>query len=195
MVAWIRVSAIQLECFGICALKKIGNLLSKLLKIDALTTAQHRGKFARLYVKLDLSKPLKAFVQINNEWYNIEYEGLLDICYLCGKYGHKRENCELKADVSAPNIGEGSTKGQNPTGPDAEMGQVDSVDTMEELRGPWMIVQPCRKSKVVVKYGGSKVSGGQSQGSRFEKLRQVRENFGDVEASGHGGDKQAIMPT
>lgn len=62
MVAWIHVSAIQLECFGICALKKIVNLLSKLLKIDALTIAQHRGKFTRLCVKLDLSKPLKAFV-------------------------------------------------------------------------------------------------------------------------------------
>lgn len=36
MAAWIRVSAIQLECFDVWALKRIGNLLGKLLKIDAL---------------------------------------------------------------------------------------------------------------------------------------------------------------
>ncbi|CAL2260727.1 unnamed protein product [Prunus armeniaca] len=96
MAAWIRVSAIQLECFDVWALKRIGNLLGKLLKIDALTTAQNKGKFARLCVELDLTKPLEAFIQINQVWYNIEYEGLPDICYLCGHYGHKREHCTLK---------------------------------------------------------------------------------------------------
>ncbi|XP_021825377.1 uncharacterized protein LOC110766368 [Prunus avium] len=52
----------------------IGNLLGKLLKIDSLTTAQNCGKFARLCVELDLTKPLEAFVQINQNWNNIEYE-------------------------------------------------------------------------------------------------------------------------
>ncbi|KAL6284381.1 hypothetical protein ACE6H2_015310 [Prunus campanulata] len=65
MVAWIRVSALQLECFDVWSLKRIGNLLGKLLKIDSLTTSQNRGKFARLCVELDLTKPLEAFVQIN----------------------------------------------------------------------------------------------------------------------------------
>ncbi|XP_021823959.1 uncharacterized protein LOC110765193 isoform X1 [Prunus avium] len=95
MAAWVRVSAIQLECFDVWALKRIGNLLGRLLKIDALTTSQNRGKFARLCVELDLTKPLEAFIQINQTWYNIEYEGLPEICFLCGRYGHKRENCEM----------------------------------------------------------------------------------------------------
>ncbi|CAL8087012.1 unnamed protein product [Prunus armeniaca] len=47
------------------SLKRIGNLLGKLLKIDTLTTTQNRGKFARLCVELDLTKPLEAFIQIN----------------------------------------------------------------------------------------------------------------------------------
>lgn len=67
MAAWIHVSALQLECFYVQALKRIGNLLGKLLKIDSLTTAQ-----------------------INQTWYIIKYEGLPNICYLCGRYGHKR---------------------------------------------------------------------------------------------------------
>lgn len=34
MATWIRISAIQLGCFDVWALKRIGNLLGKLLKID-----------------------------------------------------------------------------------------------------------------------------------------------------------------
>lgn len=98
---WIRVSAIQLECFDVWALKRIGNLLGKMLKIDALTTSQNRGKFARLCVELDLTKPLDAFVQINENLYNIEYERLPEICYLCGHYGHKRKICNLQTEKQA----------------------------------------------------------------------------------------------
>ncbi|CAL2266824.1 unnamed protein product [Prunus armeniaca] len=65
MAVWLRVSAIQVECFDVWSLKRVGNLLGKLLKIDSLTTAQNRGKFAQLFVELDLTKPLDALVQIN----------------------------------------------------------------------------------------------------------------------------------
>ncbi|CAL2237758.1 unnamed protein product [Prunus armeniaca] len=44
ITAWIRVSALQLECFDVRSLKRIGNLLGKLLKIDSLTTSQNRGR-------------------------------------------------------------------------------------------------------------------------------------------------------
>ncbi|CAL8998469.1 unnamed protein product, partial [Prunus brigantina] len=58
-------------------------------------------------ISRDLTKPLEAFVQINQTWYNIEYEGLPDICYLCGRYGHKRDSCEIKAPGHADSVGEG----------------------------------------------------------------------------------------
>ncbi|CAL8157860.1 unnamed protein product [Prunus armeniaca] len=38
-----QVSALQLECFNVWSLKRIGNLLGKLLKIDSLTTSQNRA--------------------------------------------------------------------------------------------------------------------------------------------------------
>ncbi|CAL9004982.1 unnamed protein product [Prunus brigantina] len=60
-------------------------------------------------IRLECFDPLEAFVQINQEWYNIEYEGLLDICYLCGRYGHKREHCEKRNSIPAPVPGEGQS--------------------------------------------------------------------------------------
>ncbi|CAL8988596.1 unnamed protein product, partial [Prunus brigantina] len=93
-------------------------------------------------VELDLTKPLEAFVQINQEWYNIEYEGLLDICYLCGQYGHKREHCEKRNSIPAPVPGEGqSSVAEDVLGGDVVM---NSEDLLENLRGPWMNV-PARR--------------------------------------------------
>ncbi|CAL2248920.1 unnamed protein product [Prunus armeniaca] len=176
MVAWIRVSAIQLECFDVWALKRIGNLLRKLLKIDALTTSQNRGKFARLCVELDLSRPLEAFVQINNVWYNVEYEGLLDICYMCGRYGHKREHCDVPHAASVDKIGDGSNLGDDGlVGGDIVMGKEGNAG-IENLRGPWMNVPARQRPKGVTQEVGGK--GGRNTGSRFDVLRHVGENFG-----------------
>ncbi|KAI5322642.1 hypothetical protein L3X38_031714 [Prunus dulcis] len=122
MAPWIRVSAIQLECFDVWALKRIRNLLGNLLKIDALTTAQNMGKFARLCVELDLTKPLEAFIQINPVWYNIEYEGLPDICYLCGHYGHKKEHYTLKEKFASDRPGAESSTAGLEVGADIIMG-------------------------------------------------------------------------
>ncbi|CAL9017859.1 unnamed protein product, partial [Prunus brigantina] len=179
MAAWIRVSAIQLECFDVWSLKRIGNLLGKLLKIDSLTTSQNRGKFARLCVELDLTKPLDAFVQINQNWYNIEYEGLPDICYLCGMYGHKREHCSLKEQrVEALGEEHPVVGGQVNLGSGSmEPIQVDT-DLDHSLRGPWMNVAPRRRPKTNDKSDGKRESGAKAKGSRFDALRMVSEKFG-----------------
>ncbi|CAL2231442.1 unnamed protein product [Prunus armeniaca] len=195
MAAWIRVAAIQLECFDVWSLKRIGNLVGKLLKIDSLTTSQNRGKFARLCVELDLTKPLEAFVQINQHWYNIEYEGLLEICYMCGKYGQKREVCPLRAEVQYEKtpempIKEGSVDMNTDSG--------DEVNKLKDwdsgLRGPWMNVQPRRKYKTNFKDGGGKNAGGTSKGSRFDALRQVGEDFGR-DVNGLGGEPSLSFKT
>ncbi|CAL8159840.1 unnamed protein product [Prunus armeniaca] len=161
------------------ALKRIGDLLGKLLKIDSLTTAQNMGKFAHLCVELDLTKPIKAFVQVNQTWYNIEYESLLDICYLCGMYGHKRDSCEMKAPGYADSVGEGHVPNEGVgTSSDVAM-EKDGVDgLMGGLRGPWMNVSARRKPKVVAANKGSKGSGNRNRGSMFDALRKVGENFG-----------------
>ncbi|VVA30307.1 PREDICTED: At4g02000 [Prunus dulcis] len=165
MAAWIRVVAIQLECFDVWSLKRIGNL--------------NQGEFAHLYVELDLTKPLEAFVQINQHWYNIEYEGLSEIYYMCGRYGHKREVCSLRVEVQLEKtpkvpIEEGSMAMNINFG--------DWVNKLQDwdsrLRGPWMNVQPRRKYKTNFKDGGGKSSSGTSKGSIFDPLRQVGEDFG-----------------
>ncbi|CAL8098739.1 unnamed protein product [Prunus armeniaca] len=171
MAEWIRVSAIHLECFDVWELKRISNLLGKLLKTNALTISHNRGKFAKMCVELDLTKPLEAFVQINQEWYNIEYEGLPDVCYLCGRYGHKREHCEKRNSIPAA---------------------VPSEDLLENLRGPWMNVPARRRPKAMHKDQGGRNNGLRAKGSRFDALHDVSEKFGQEELIGNGADGQSV---
>ncbi|CAL2260806.1 unnamed protein product [Prunus armeniaca] len=182
MAAWIRVFALQLECFNVWSLKRIGNLLGKLLKMDSLTTSQNWGKFARLCVELDLTQPLEAFVQINQNWYTVEYEGLPEICFLCGKYGHKRKACDMKAVNSMESNAWGSDEGgMNYMATDS--GTKDAKDMLAEsgLRGSWMIVQPRRNVKAPFRDGNGKGYDDQAKGSRFAALRQVNDDFGRAE--------------
>lgn len=95
MAVWIRISSIQMEYSNVWVMKMISNILGKLLKININTNSHSRGKFARIFVEIDLTKPLEAFIQINNVWYNLEYKGMPKICFKCGRYGHKRETCDL----------------------------------------------------------------------------------------------------
>ncbi|CAL2228834.1 unnamed protein product [Prunus armeniaca] len=156
MAAWLRVSAIQLECFDVWSLKRI-----------------------------DLTKPLEAFVQINQNWYNIEYEGLPDICYHCGRYGHKRENCELRVKVPA------DVNTESIVGDDSDKMKTDSAgasvnnDPLADsgLRGPWMNVQSCKRSKPDFKAYGGKGSSAKVKVSRFDALRNLSDNFGRDEVA------------
>ncbi|KAL8129706.1 hypothetical protein V2J09_018861 [Rumex salicifolius] len=54
-----------------------------------------RGKFARICVVLDLSKPLRGAILVNGEVILVEYEGLPEICIKCGRCGHMAERCAL----------------------------------------------------------------------------------------------------
>ncbi|KAL8160268.1 LOW QUALITY PROTEIN: hypothetical protein V2J09_001805 [Rumex salicifolius] len=61
------------------------------IKVDKKTLFANRGRFARVCVELDLSKPLKGDVFINGDPFM--YEGLHSICFHCGKFGHFQPNC------------------------------------------------------------------------------------------------------
>lgn len=57
------------------------------IKIDYNTLKVSRGKFVRVCVEIDLSKPMVGRVCMEGKWYRIEYEGLHIICSHGGCYG------------------------------------------------------------------------------------------------------------
>ncbi|KAL8171436.1 hypothetical protein V2J09_023240 [Rumex salicifolius] len=73
--------------------------------VDMATLKFERGKFARICIEVNLSKPLKGSLTINDTRYFVTYEGLNTICSHCGIYGHLAANCSKKRVSSNGEIG------------------------------------------------------------------------------------------
>ncbi|XP_017635607.1 uncharacterized protein LOC108477588 [Gossypium arboreum] len=93
IVVWMRMSGLPYRYYNKKLLRIIARTLEKVVKVNYNTTKSRREKFARFAIVVDLMKPLKAFVGINNVPFCFQCEGLPLICYKYGCYGHLQERC------------------------------------------------------------------------------------------------------
>ncbi|KAL4294558.1 hypothetical protein AHAS_Ahas18G0240100 [Arachis hypogaea] len=75
-----------------------GSTIGSMLKIDRTMSIHSRGKFARIFVEINLSKQLVLRISVLESILNIEYKGLHIICFRCRKYSHKSEVCSKMLD-------------------------------------------------------------------------------------------------
>lgn len=69
-----------------------------------------RGKYARLCIQIDLTKPLLAMFSIKYRHYKVEYACLHLLCLTCGKFGHYTEECMEKHQVLIEGVAQGRNK-------------------------------------------------------------------------------------
>ncbi|KAL4294500.1 hypothetical protein AHAS_Ahas18G0234300 [Arachis hypogaea] len=93
IAAWIRIPNLPIELYNHRFLWRVGSTIGTMLKIDRATSMYSRGRFARICVKIDLTKKLVPKISVLGSILNIEYEGLHLICFKCGLYGHRSEQC------------------------------------------------------------------------------------------------------
>lgn len=90
------------------------------VKIDINTRLTTRGRFARVCVEIDLTKPLVAQFWLDQRWHSMEYEGIHTICFACGRYGHRTEHCRDKSNAATKmniDTANGATPTNNATVP------------------------------------------------------------------------------
>lgn len=93
LIVWVRITGLHVGRFEPHRIKRIGDLLGPTHRVDTRITSKARGKFARICVELDLTKPLDAYVEVEDEWHQLQYEGIHLICFQCGHYGHEQSQC------------------------------------------------------------------------------------------------------
>lgn len=90
---WVRFSNIPVTFYHRSILMGIAKGLGKPIRVDLTTLNFERARFARVCVEVNLKKPLKGTIVVNEERYYVSYEGLPNICSLCGLYGHLVHQC------------------------------------------------------------------------------------------------------
>ncbi|CAL1374354.1 unnamed protein product [Linum trigynum] len=138
VVAWIQLPELPVHFYHREVLFALGNLIGRTVKLDYHTENMERGKFARIAVELDMTKPLATRIRLDGFWQPVLYENLPEICFECGRIGHTEESCSRRMCNSA-----------NTTPPDANpLCSVEESSPSSESPagyGPWM--QVTRKSK------------------------------------------------
>ncbi|CAL8115939.1 unnamed protein product [Prunus armeniaca] len=161
MTAWVRINGLNVEYFRPDVMGKIGNLIGHTVKVDALTMSQARGKFARICVELDLSKPLVPFIEVEGRSYDVVYEGIKLVCFECGYYGHGRDNCPviLKAKAQAAETENAKDMEVNTPAKEDDLEAFSPKKVGEgsstKLHGQWMLLQQKNFKKKFQKEQGS----------------------------------------
>ncbi|KAI9075009.1 hypothetical protein K1719_043059 [Acacia pycnantha] len=158
-------------------------MIRKMIKVDRSTSIYDKGGFARICVEIDLKKPLTPTYTVFGEERNIIYEGLHNVCFTCGMYGHQKSACPTTEDQR-------TTSGQDQSKPDAGPAGVDvtAKETIPEAGtdgGVRLDKERCDGSSGDQKAvsnpdsgGGSLVTGGdESDESPFGKIRILRRDF------------------
>ncbi|KAI9076290.1 hypothetical protein K1719_041715 [Acacia pycnantha] len=188
IAAWVRLPDVLFEFYNVESLRRLGNMIGKMIKVDRSTSIYDKGGFARICVEIDLKKPLLPTYMVFGEERPIIYEGLHHICFTCGKYGHQKNECPLtKAQGSSQSTeskSAGNVRGEEgdksmETGIDAGgNGEVhEEVHPVKEKDVGTDSNQKHRRNTATGGGGIETTDGEAMAGSPFGKLQVLRRDF------------------
>ncbi|KAI9124934.1 hypothetical protein K1719_003550 [Acacia pycnantha] len=155
VIAWVRFPDLPATLFNKKFLLNLGNSIGRAIRLDIHTAQRARGKFARMCVELDLTKPLVPEFKVEGQLLSVVYESLGHLCNKCGRVGHMKENCDKFHN-------NGSAVGMEVEEPNRAQEQGNNKGDDREL---WKTVQrPRRPRKNDMVFQATK------SGSRFDVL-------------------------
>ncbi|CAL1412878.1 unnamed protein product [Linum trigynum] len=80
IMVWARFPGLPREFINKEAVERIAEKIGKPIRVDRATQSGDRGRYARVSIKIDLTKPLLSKFKIEGITYYVEYEGLHRIC-------------------------------------------------------------------------------------------------------------------
>ncbi|KAJ8774667.1 hypothetical protein K2173_017113 [Erythroxylum novogranatense] len=142
---WVRIPHLSVEYYDRLILTRIGNKLGKTMRVDESTEANTRAKYARISMEVDLSKPLIAKFRLRRRIWKVEYKGLHLVCFECGMYGHRHDNCPLAHPVEVALDNSDAL----PTEPVVTPFPEDPPPRLkiQESYGAWMLVQRVNRGR------------------------------------------------
>ncbi|XP_024200319.1 uncharacterized protein LOC112203614 [Rosa chinensis] len=157
MALCVRICGLPVKLFKNYTIAAIGKIFGTVVKVDQVTIGQARGKFAHVCIEVDLSKPLRPFVEVEGVAYGVFYDGISIICFECGCYGHVKDKCPYvhQDNGSKDQINEAVIN--------------ENISVLKGDMGSWMLMTYKNKKKVSTENGSTKKV--QISGSRFNVLQ------------------------
>ena len=78
---WGRFLDLPIEFYDLEVLKEIGSAIGPILQIDSYMATGLRGNYARLYIQIDINKPLITSIRIGRMVQQVKYEGIYTLCF------------------------------------------------------------------------------------------------------------------
>ncbi|KAI9126454.1 hypothetical protein K1719_002050 [Acacia pycnantha] len=96
--------------FMVKKLRQLWERKGKEIRLDVHTAQRARGKFARMCVELDLTRPLIPEFNVEGQVLSVVYESLGMLCKRCAWFGHSKEACaefhkkiiDIRMEVEVP---------------------------------------------------------------------------------------------
>uniref|UniRef100_A0A7C9ABN9 DUF4283 domain-containing protein n=2 Tax=Opuntia streptacantha TaxID=393608 RepID=A0A7C9ABN9_OPUST len=148
---WVKITRLPLELWEEDSLKTLLQDVGQFIKVDDITLNRSKGKFARVCLNIDITKPLRGslFLPIPNQPHPLEvpisYEGLHEVCTLCGSNAHDLEVCpetpKGPLEVIVEKFGTTSLHTENRSGAKAGSSSV-------ALPEKWVTVSPKKRGRL-----------------------------------------------
>ncbi|KAL4283751.1 hypothetical protein GQ457_16G013400 [Hibiscus cannabinus] len=171
IVVWVRLPKLPYRYYTKSLFHHITDAIGKVIRVYYNTVKGKRGQFARLAIVVDLEKPLVSGIIIDGRRQDTKYEGLPEICFKCGKYGHAREVCGVQPPANS--IVTKDNIQQNP----------------DNLYEPWMQVQNRKRRNNLVRkdFGVANCDRAKDvgSGSRFSALVNAKESVDIMQEVDH----------
>ncbi|CAL1354772.1 unnamed protein product [Linum trigynum] len=171
VVAWVQLPELPVHFYHREILFALGNLIGRTIKLDYHTEKLERGKFARIAIELDMTKPLPTKIWLDNFWQQVMYENLPTICYECGQIGHQEDSC--------PKINQHATMVTSPDSRKLASPATSSQDLPEGF-GPWM--QVTRKSRKQIRKANE--VNNQNRGQPSQNRADSGKGYGSAKGKG-----------
>lgn len=99
-LAWVRFPELFMMYYNEDVLFALASRIGTPIKVDINTRLATRARFAKVCIEIDLTKSLDAKFCLDDNCYSVEYEGIHTICFACGMYDHRTEQCLTKTQAN-----------------------------------------------------------------------------------------------